>query len=190
MADTDMDFADGANIVKELWSRLLYSQYHEKELGAELIHFQKLVCLQYSGCKRTSNYVGNLHELSQNLANIGRVCENLWSVYLLFSGLEDEHASWATVFRNASRKEVDQLSFNVVTLDKFCLINKPEYSESNMALFKTNSQKRRFNSTFTAQSNRAKSTSNEANAQCTYCKKPSWSSWLLATGFPQQQTPG
>lgn len=77
MADADMDLADGANIVKELWSRLLYSQYHEKELGAELIHFQKLVRLQYSGCKRTGNYVGNLHGLSQNLANIGRVCENL-----------------------------------------------------------------------------------------------------------------
>ncbi len=42
MGDAAMDLAGGAEIVKELWSRL-YAQYHEKRWGTESIIFEKLL---------------------------------------------------------------------------------------------------------------------------------------------------
>lgn len=84
MGDAAIDLTDGADTVKELWSRL-YSQYHEKGWGAESILFQKLVRFRHSDCEGIGDYVGKLCGLSQRLANMGRVCENWWLVYLLFS---------------------------------------------------------------------------------------------------------
>lgn len=101
MSDVVMDLASGADIVKELWFRL-YSQYHEKGWNAELILFEKLVQLRHSNYENTGDYIGKFQSLSQRLLNMGRVCENLWLVYLFFSGLGDEHSTWATMFRNAS----------------------------------------------------------------------------------------
>lgn len=44
MGDAAIDLVNGAETVKELWSRL-YLQYHKKGWGAESILFQKLVQL-------------------------------------------------------------------------------------------------------------------------------------------------
>lgn len=65
--------------------------------------------------------------MSQCLANMGQVCRNWVLVYLLTSGFGDEHSSWATSFRNASRKGPDPPFFDLVTsqlLDESWLINK------------------------------------------------------------------
>lgn len=154
MGDAAMDLAGGAETVKELWSRL-YAQYHEKRWGAESILFEKLVQLRHSDCESTGDYIGKFRSLSQRLSNMGRACENWWLVYLLFSRPGDEHSTWATSFRNASRKEPDPPLLNVVTaqlLDESRLISKPGTSQSGMALFGSTSKKRRFNSTLSAQS--------------------------------------
>ena len=124
---------------------------------------------------------------------MGRVCENWWLVYLLFSGLGDEHSTWATSFRNASHKEPDPPFLNIVTaqlLDESRLISKPGTSQSGMALFGSTSKKRRFNSSLPAQSARPKSTYNKATAKCSHCKKPfheAINCWIL---HPELAKPG
>ncbi len=171
--DTAMDFAGGAETIKELWSRL-YAQYHEKVLGAESILFEKLVQLRHSDCESTGDYIGKFCSLSQPLSNVGLAFENWWLVYLLFSGLGDEHSTWTTSFRNASCKEPDQPLLNVITtqlLDKSRPISKPGTSQSGMALFGSISKKRRFNSSVLAQSARPKSIYNKASVKCSHCKK-------------------
>ena len=125
MSDAAMDLAGGAETVKELWSRL-YSQYHEKRWGAKSILFEKLVKLCHSDCESTTDYIGKFGSLSQRLSNMERACENWWLVYLLFSGLGDEHSTLATFFRNPSRKEPDPSLLNFVTaplLDESRLIS-------------------------------------------------------------------
>lgn len=130
------------------------------------------------------DYIGKFCGLSQRLANMGRICENWWLLYLLFSGLGDEHSTWATLFCNASRKEADAPLLNIVTsllLDKFQLISKPGNIQS-MALFGSTSRKHRFNSSFSTHSNRTKSTYNKATAKCTHCNKSfqeAVNCWLL-----------
>ena len=66
-------------------------------------------------CEITSDYIGKFRSFSQRLSNMGRVCKNWWLVYLLFSGLGDEHLTWATSFHNASCQEPDPPFLNVVT---------------------------------------------------------------------------
>lgn len=80
---------------------------------------------------------------------MGRVCENWWLVYLLFSGLGDERGTWAISFRHASCKEPDPPLLNDVTaqlLDRPCLTSKPGTTQSSMALFGSTLKKSRFNS--------------------------------------------
>ncbi len=171
--DAAMDLAGGAETGKELWSRL-YAKYHEKGWGAESIFFEKLVQLRHSDCESTGDYIGKFCSFSQRLSNMGRACENWWLVYLFFSRLGDKHSTWATSFRNASRKELDSPLINVVTvqlLDESRLIGKPGTSQSGMALFGSTSKKRRFNSSLPAQSARSKSTYNKAIEKCSHCKK-------------------
>lgn len=56
----------------------------------------KLVHLRHSDCEGTGDGIGeNSVDCFQRLANMGRVCENWWLVYLQFSGLGDEHGTWA-----------------------------------------------------------------------------------------------
>lgn len=73
----------------------------------------------------------------QRLANMGRVCPNWILVYLWISGLGDEHNSWATSFRNASRKEPDTPLLDVFIsqlLDESRLTNKSRASDSGIPL--------------------------------------------------------
>lgn len=59
MGDAAIDLATGANMVKELWSRLL-TQYHERRWGVKLNFFQKLVHLRHSDCESIGDYIGKL----------------------------------------------------------------------------------------------------------------------------------
>lgn len=75
MGDAVMDLATSADTVKELWSRLL-TQYHEKGWGAESILFQKLIHLRHSDYQNIEDYISQLCEMSQRLANMRQVCLN------------------------------------------------------------------------------------------------------------------
>lgn len=154
-----MNLAGSTDIVKKLWFRL-HSQYHEKGWRAKSILSEKLVHLRYVNCEKTGNYIGKFHGLSQQLANMRHICENRWLEYLLFSGLRDEHSTWASLFCNALQKEADSSLFNIVTsqlMDKSRLIIKPGNKQSGIALFGLASKKCMFNSIFPTQSNWTKS---------------------------------
>lgn len=106
---------------------------------------------------------------------MGRACKNWWLVYLFSSVIGDKHSTWATLFCNNSQKDVDTPLLNVAIaqlLDKSCLINKPEISQSAMALFRSTSKKPYFNFPYLVQSARPKSTYNKAIAKCSHYKKP------------------
>ena len=90
IVDAAMNLDTDADTVKELWSRFL-TQYHEKGWRAESIFFQKLVHLRHSDYENTGDYISKLCGMSQHLANMGRVWPNWVLVYLLISGLGDEH---------------------------------------------------------------------------------------------------
>ena len=75
MGDVAIDLADGADKVKELWSRLHF-QYHKKRWGVKSILFKKFFYLRHANCKKTGDYIKKFHELSQRLANMGHICEN------------------------------------------------------------------------------------------------------------------
>lgn len=145
MGDTDMDLTDGVDTVKELWSWLSYSHYHVKGWGAKSILFQKLVRLRHSDCEGIGTYVRKLPGLTQRLTGkMGRVCGNLWPVYLLSNRLRDKHPTGAAAFRILA----------------WLYLGQP-------------SKKRRSNSIFPGQSSlpRAKSTSSKATAKCAHWEK-------------------
>lgn len=81
-----MGLAGGTDTVKELFQVTL-SVSHKKGRGAKSILFEKLIYLGHSDREGISNYIEKFRGLSQRLANMGRICENWWLVYLLFSGL-------------------------------------------------------------------------------------------------------
>ena len=187
MADGPMDVAVGATTIKEMWTRL-YDQYHEVGWGAESILFSELVSLRQSECEHTDSYVAEFRALYLCLSNMGRKLDNWILVYILFSGLGDEHTSWATTVRNTSRKDAEPPQFTTITaqlLDESRILAKSSAgTNTTTALFGKQSGKQKFSSTISSnagpstkrlshhsETNSKKAGYNKSTAKCTHCNR-------------------
>lgn len=110
----------GKDHQKKLWTRL-YNQYHEVGWRAKWIFSWELICLKQSECEDTDSYVAKFRVLYLRFSNMAQKLDNRTLVYMLFSSLGDEHASWATTVWNDSRKDAEPPQFDIITalfLDK------------------------------------------------------------------------
>ena len=115
MADGPIDVAVDATTIKEIWTRL-YDQYHKVRWRAESILFRELVSLRQSVCEDTDSYFAKFRVFYLRLSNMERKLDNWILVYMLFIGLGNEHTSWTTTVRNASRKDVEPPEFSSITV--------------------------------------------------------------------------
>ena len=186
IVDGPMDVAVGATTIKEMWIRL-FDQYHEVRRGVESILFRVLVNLRQSECDNTDSYVAKFRALYFRLSNIGKKLNNWILVYMLFSGLGEEHTSWATTVQNASRKDAKSPEFSIITaklLDEAWILSKSlGKTDTSIALFGKSGKQKFSPGIF---SNAAPSTKgsmprgepiskkagyDKATAKCTYCNK-------------------
>ncbi len=187
MADGPMDVEVGATTIKEMWTRL-YDQYHEVGWGAESILFRELVSLKQSECEDSDSYVPKFRSLYLRLSNMGRKLDNWILVYMLFSGLRNEHTSSATTVQNASRKDAEPPEFSTITaqlLDESRIFAKSSAgTDTTIALIGKQFGKRKFSSIISSnpgpstkrssprsKTNSRKAGYNKATAKCTHCNR-------------------
>lgn len=135
---------------------------------------------------------------------MGRKLDNWILVYMLFSGLRDEHASWATTVRNISRKDAEPPQFDAITaqlLDESrILANSSAGTDTIIALFGKQSSERKFNPTISSntgpftkrsgprsETNSKKAGYDKATARCTHCNRSYHALRIAGSYTPKKQ---